>query len=98
MCIAEIGMCVLFFFKEKTAYEMRINDWSSDVCSSGLFLRLQNVEVSYSFGDSGWLKRIGLDNLRLFVNGTNLLFWSDLPDDREEIGRASCRARVSQYV
>src|SRR3546814_1210676 len=32
-------MCVLFsffFFKQKTAYEMRISDWSSDVCSSDL--------------------------------------------------------------
>src|SRR3546814_4240744 len=29
--------CVLFFFfKQKTAYEMRISDWSSDVCSSDL--------------------------------------------------------------
>src|SRR3546814_904639 len=27
-------MCVFFFFKQKTAYEMRISDWSSDVCSS----------------------------------------------------------------
>src|SRR3546814_5617013 len=27
---------VLFFFKQKTAYEMRISDWSSDVCSSDL--------------------------------------------------------------
>src|SRR3546814_5771091 len=30
----EIGFC---FFKQKTAYEMRISDWSSDVCSSDLF-------------------------------------------------------------
>src|SRR3546814_9289617 len=31
-------VCVLFFFfKQKTAYEMRISDWSSDVCSSDLF-------------------------------------------------------------
>src|SRR3546814_14108692 len=29
-------MC-FFFFKQKTAYEMRISDWSSDVCSSDLF-------------------------------------------------------------
>src|SRR3546814_2295241 len=31
-------MCVyvFFFFKQKTAYEMRISDWSSDVCSSDL--------------------------------------------------------------
>src|SRR3546814_1845670 len=28
--------CVVFFFKQKTAYEMRISDWSSDVCSSDL--------------------------------------------------------------
>src|SRR3546814_7082281 len=29
-----------FFFKQKTAYEMRISDWSSDVCSSDLYLML----------------------------------------------------------
>src|SRR3546814_4078802 len=28
--------CFVFFFKQKTAYEMRISDWSSDVCSSDL--------------------------------------------------------------
>src|SRR3546814_8689782 len=33
-------MCFCFFFKQKTAYEMRISDWSSDVCSSDLY----NVE------------------------------------------------------
>src|SRR3546814_18061006 len=30
------GLFVFFFFKQKTAYEMRISDWSSDVCSSDL--------------------------------------------------------------
>src|SRR3546814_6277763 len=29
-------MCYFFFFKQKTAYEVRISDWSSDVCSSDL--------------------------------------------------------------
>src|SRR3546814_3599162 len=29
-------LCKFFFFKQKTAYEMRISDWSSDVCSSDL--------------------------------------------------------------
>src|SRR3546814_9362099 len=38
-----VGMCSVcdlcfFFFKQKTAYEMRISDWSSDVCSSDLAL------------------------------------------------------------
>src|SRR3546814_16241756 len=32
----ELGYVVIFFFKQKTAYEMRISDWSSDVCSSDL--------------------------------------------------------------
>src|SRR3546814_14597487 len=31
-------MCSFFFFKQKTAYELRISDWSSDVCSSDLAL------------------------------------------------------------
>src|SRR3546814_9612041 len=33
VCVAAL---VFFFFKQKTAYEMRISDWSSDVCSSDL--------------------------------------------------------------
>src|SRR3546814_7032495 len=39
--------CVVFFFKQKTAYEMRISDWSSDVCSSDLpdALRTELVAV-----------------------------------------------------
>src|SRR3546814_3659596 len=36
MCpMLQVGTCI-FFFKQKTAYEMRISDWSSDVCSSDL--------------------------------------------------------------
>src|SRR3546814_10809279 len=33
-----ILLCFFFFFKQKTAYEMRISDWSSDVCSSDLLI------------------------------------------------------------
>src|SRR3546814_4768187 len=36
---------VFFCFKQKTAYDMRISDWSSDVCSSDLAQRLQHVCV-----------------------------------------------------
>src|SRR3546814_4026350 len=35
MCMC-MCLCIFFFFKQKTAYEMRISDWSSDVCSSDL--------------------------------------------------------------
>src|SRR3546814_6434872 len=34
-----VGDGFVFFFKQKTAYEMRISDWSSDVCSSDLHPR-----------------------------------------------------------
>src|SRR3546814_4243074 len=37
--------CFFFFFKQKTAYEMRISDWSSDVCSSDLE-RAQHLNVA----------------------------------------------------
>src|SRR3546814_1069000 len=37
---------MLFFFKQKTAYEVRISDWSSDVCSSDLDCALANDVVS----------------------------------------------------
>src|SRR3546814_2117142 len=33
-------LVLVFFFKQKTAYEMRISDWSSDVCSSDLYPRV----------------------------------------------------------
>src|SRR3546814_3555121 len=35
-CVNGCSFCLLFFFKQKTAYELRISDWSSDVCSSDL--------------------------------------------------------------
>src|SRR3546814_1142662 len=37
--ISFIHFVLFFFFKQKTAYEMRISDWSSDVCSSDLYRR-----------------------------------------------------------
>src|SRR3546814_15087618 len=37
---------MFFFFKQKTAYEMRISDWSSDVCSSDLRFRLGDGDPS----------------------------------------------------
>src|SRR3546814_1993346 len=40
MCIC---LCFFFFFKQKTAYEMRISDWSSDVCSSDLSERVFDI-------------------------------------------------------
>src|SRR3546814_4059749 len=43
---------VLFFFKQKTAYEMRISDWSSDVCSSDL-IGNDDMACADPFADTG---------------------------------------------
>src|SRR3546814_9479175 len=39
-----VRFVLLFFFKQKTAYEMRISDWSSDVCSSDLLPRAHDPD------------------------------------------------------
>src|SRR3546814_325169 len=38
ICLVRLVLSCFFFFKQKTAYDMRISDWSSDVCSSDLVL------------------------------------------------------------
>src|SRR3546814_10183190 len=44
-CISVFVM--FFFFKQKTAYEMRISDWSSDVCSSDLVFNEEGREAAH---------------------------------------------------
>src|SRR3546814_7316296 len=52
----------LFFFKQKTAYEMRISDWSSDVCSSYLgTAALRNAMTVLSDLDGDWRKPLPAD-------------------------------------
>src|SRR3546814_5461871 len=55
MVVSFVYWCFLFFFffKQKTAYEMRISDWSSDVCSSDLAeaLRITFDPEVISYGD-----------------------------------------------
>src|SRR3546814_10504599 len=43
-------LCFFFFFKQKTAYEMRISDWSSDVCSSDLVAAALDEEAGDAAG------------------------------------------------
>src|SRR3546814_9357941 len=49
---------VCFVFKQKTAYEMRISDWSSDVCSSDLPARAE-LEITVAFGAHVTLEHAG---------------------------------------
>src|SRR3546814_997017 len=92
----EIVSCVVFFFKQKTAYEMRISDWSSDVCSSDLIAVKGHAPVA-----SEALKRIQLlYAIEAEIRGQDAEARRRLRQERArpEIGRASCRERVCQYV
>src|SRR3546814_1003866 len=80
---------VVFFFKQKTAYEMRISDWSSDVCSSDLGGSVRSCDLEHQprrqddgdeEGEQHRGRGVGWDRAHI------------------KIGRASCRERVCQYV
>src|SRR3546814_11670224 len=55
---------IIFFFKQKTAYEMRISDWSSDVCSSDLGLREGFDTMRYDEAEIARIARVGFEAAR----------------------------------
>src|SRR3546814_4795633 len=102
--------CLFFFFKQKTAYEMRISDWSSDVCSSDLQHAL-GIETVEDVGEALALladpvllgneqavdeDRIGVDRLAPHLR-------DEMDVDRSEerrVGKecvSTCRSRWSPY-
>src|SRR3546814_7827622 len=84
---------VFFFFKQKTAYEMRISDWSSDVCSSDLHLPLPAGKSAAPFtdrqGQAQWMPAERLDQTRLFHGGAHLLFTRHAHAKGEILGESS---------
>jgi len=48
----------------------------------GSYIRLKTAEISYRFTGK-WIKDLGISSARLSLSGNNLIFWSDLPLDRE---------------
>ena len=55
---------------------------STQYLFDGSYIRLKNLEVAYTvYG--GWVKKIGLDSMKIFLNGNNLWLWTRMPDDRE---------------
>jgi TonB-linked SusC/RagA family outer membrane protein len=44
---------------------------------NGAYLRLQNIEVSYTFPKRAWFTKLGVENLRIFCLGYNVVTWSD---------------------
>ncbi|MBO9154723.1 SusC/RagA family TonB-linked outer membrane protein [Chitinophaga sp. GCM10012297] len=48
------------------------------------YIRLRTVEFAYDFNSRySWIKQVGINSMRLYLNGNNLFFWSKLPDDRQ---------------
>src|SRR3546814_8080020 len=75
--------CIVFFFKQKTAYEMRISDWSSDVCSSDLIAhRGERI-------DRG-------GNLRAAVEHVDIALVAKAFGQQHVIGRAALRMRPAK--
>src|SRR3546814_1323696 len=91
---------VVLFFKQMSAYDMRISDWSSDVCSSDLALfGRRSQRIGYTFRGPIVIGRKSDTDVAIIENGIVLaigLF--DLVKALREIGRAACRERVGQYV
>src|SRR3546814_1228909 len=106
-------MRCVFLFKQKTAYEMRISDWSSDVCSSDLAYTVSGE----GYRPEGTVRRSGGGIATLSENAdlhavvsamarcndaavrSDGDAWTVVGAPTEgKIGRASCRERVCQYV
>src|SRR3546814_5433766 len=98
-------LCILLvFFKQKTAYELRISDWSSDVCSSDLIFSAHGsimiffVAMAYIVGLMNYVMplQIGSRDVAFpFLN--NLSFWRS---EERRVGNecvSTCRSRWSTY-
>src|SRR3546814_7213607 len=92
---------LVFSFKQLTAYVMRISDWSSDVCSSDLTAPTSAAQAS------SWCNASRAAVFTASRHGLTLADDSYIapaalrvfdPCGPGEIGRASCRERVCQYV
>src|SRR3546814_4913506 len=99
-------MSGIFFFKQKTAYEMRISDWSSDVCSSDLEGIVHQHRV-VALRTCRKQRHRGFDQLLDAADVFDGAGRQLRPGARaarrirpafEQIGSASCRERVCQYV
>src|SRR3546814_3624341 len=102
-------MCEFFFFKQKTAYEMRISDWSSDVCSpdlqddagrSTILFKLAPGAVVPSHEHTALEMTYMLEGTLVDDEGSASagdFVWRPA-GNRHKIGSSSCRERVLQYV
>src|SRR3546814_2876721 len=73
----------VFFFKQKTTYEMRISDWSSDVCSSDR----ARTSRRRRWRNQGWRGRPSLNESSAWTDGGKLI----------EDGHFAARSAISPY-
>lgn len=78
-----------YWTKDNTDATSYLPRWKTHVYSygdfynyDGSYLRLKAAEISYTINPA-WLRTKGVQSLRFYLNGNNLLFWSKMPDDRE---------------
>src|SRR3546814_3034018 len=93
--------CCFFFFKQKTAYEMRISDWSSDVCSSDLPKLFPGIErdLKDKLQDRGWLSPAG-SKLAKRATGVGQGKGKVVRSEERRVGKecvSTCRSRWSPY-
>src|SRR3546814_9358926 len=77
---------LFFFFKQKTAYEMRISDWSSDVCSSDLIIFVSRT--------SAYRRQVSRSGLRRFSLGGKWLRSAWLPRTHGCVRHQRCTGRL----
>src|SRR3546814_2206232 len=97
---------VFFFFKQKTAYEMRISDWSSDVCSSDL-LPDNIVPKTIRHTVATQLRTRGVPQEQIstllghaYANRTTGVYAKYDRSEERRVGKecvSTCRSRWSQY-
>src|SRR3546814_7036225 len=103
MTIVIDSIFLVFFFKQKTAYEMRISDWSSDVCSSDL-----HVLADFRFASAGDPERQGdvVEGREMIDQAEVLEDDADPPpqprhrSEERRVGKecgSTCRSRWSPY-
>src|SRR3546814_3078239 len=98
---------LFFFFKQKTAYEMRISDWSSDVCSSDLariFELFMQIDQNRNRSQGGLGIGLTLVKRLAELHGGSIEMFSDGHgkgrSEERRVGKecvSTCRSRWSQY-
>src|SRR3546814_10489833 len=91
--LMHIRVHYFFFIKQKTAYEMRMSDWSSDVCSSDLLDGDHMLARPRRLALLGPARAVALRRQHIADAAMAVA-----DRQQQEIGRASCRDRVCQYV